>query len=167
MKFPELLRRFNAALALLSGVIILIIGILTTMEGIARGLFNAPTTWSLNVAQYLLIWAIFLGSAYAFQEKTHVAVDFIREGVGNRWGKGAQRILSLCGYTFAFVYVAIIAWNSIDMLKLAIKYDTLTLGIVQIPIVWLYLAMLIGSLSMIVTLFFIILDLIGKRKTYI
>lgn len=167
MKFPQLLRRFNAAVALLSGVIILIIGILTTMEGIARGLFNAPTTWSLNVAQYLLIWAIFLGSAYAFQEKTHVAVDFIREGVGNRWGRGAQRMLSLCSYAFAFVYVVIMAWNSIDMLKLAIKYDKLTLGIVQIPIIWLYLAMLIGSLTMIATIFFIILDLIGKRETYI
>ena len=167
MKFPEILRRFNSAVALFAGVIILIIGILTTMEGIARGLFNLPTTWSLNVAQYLLIWAIFLGSAYAFQEKTHVAVDFIREGVGNRWGRGAQRILSLCGYTLAFVYVAIIAWNSIDMLEFAIKYDKLTLGIVQIPIVWLYLAMLIGSLTMIVTIFFIILDLIGKRETYI
>ena len=167
MKFPEILRRFNSAVALFAGVIILIIGILTTMEGIARGLFNTPTTWSLNVAQYLLIWAIFLGSAYAFQEKTHVAVDFIREGVGNRWGRGVQRILSLCGYTLALVYVAIIAWNSIDMLEFAIKYDKLTLGIVQIPIVWLYLAMLIGSLSMIVTMFFIIVDLIGKSETYI
>lgn len=167
MKFPKILQRFNSAVALFAGVIILIIGILTTMEGIARGLFNAPTTWSLNVAQYLLIWAIFLGSAYAFQEKTHVAVDFIREGVGNRWGRGAQRILSLCGYTLALVYVAIIAWNSIDMLEFAIKYDKLTLGIVQIPIVWLYLAMLIGSLTMIVTIFFIILDLIGKSETYI
>lgn len=167
MKFPELLRRFNAATALLAGVIILIIGILTSMEGIARGVFHNPTTWSLNVAQYLLIWAIFLGSAYAFQEKTHVAVDFIREGIGNQWGRGIQRILSLSGYTFALVYVAILAWNSIDMLELAIKYDKLTLGIVQISIIWLYLAMLIGSVTMIVTILFIILDLIGKRETYI
>lgn len=91
MRFPLWLQTCNRVLGIVSGIIILMISGLTTMEGIARGIFDSPTTWSLDVCQYLLIWAIFLGSSYAFQDKSHVSVDFIREGAGTRFGSGVQR----------------------------------------------------------------------------
>lgn len=167
MSLPRRLRGFNRGTAVLSGIIILVIGLLTAMEGIARGLFNAPTTWSLDICQYLLIWAIFLGSAPAFQEKTHVSVDFIREGMGRRFGGPVRRGMTLLGYLFALVYTVILAWNSIDMLAFGLRLGKLTRGTVQIPIVWLYLAILAGSAFMIVTILFILVSLIRGKKDFL
>jgi len=167
MEFPTKLKRFNYAAAVLAGMIILVIGILSTMEGILRGIFNHPTTWSLDICQYLLIWAIFLGSAYAFQEKSHVAVDFIREKIGMKFGMNMQKKISITGYLFTIIFVLVLAWNSIDMLAYGIKWGKLTRGTIQIPISWLYSAILIGSIVMTITLFFIILSLISGKKEYL
>ncbi len=166
MKFPNGLKRLNHITAFSAGVIILIIAVLTTIEGIARGIFNHPTTWSLDVCQYLLIWAIFLGSSQAFEKKNHVAVDFIREGMGRRLGHGVQRGFAIMGYLLTMIYVGILSWSSLDMLIYGFKWNQLTRGIIQIPVVWLYLAMLIGSVAMLITIGGIILDLIGGNKNY-
>lgn len=167
MGMPLYLKRFNYITAIVSGLIILVIGIFTTMEGIVRGVFNHPTTWSLDICQYMLIWAVFLGSAYAFQEKSHVSVEFIREGVGRAAGPGMQRGLSILGYFFSILYVAVLTWSSIDMLQYGMKWNKLTRGTVQIPIVWLYAAILIGSLIMLITLLFIIISLLKGNEDYI
>lgn len=167
MKFPQSLRTFNHAAAVLAGVIILIIGFLTTIEGIARGLFNSPTSWSLDVCRYLLVWTIFLGSAFAFQEKGHVAVDFMRKGLGRKFGCSCQRCLSSIGYLIALLYVMVLMYSSVDLMVYAFQNDKLTRGTIQIPIVWLYLAMGIGSIGMVITLCFIQLDLKSGSDEYI
>ncbi|MCL6449502.1 MAG: TRAP transporter small permease [Armatimonadetes bacterium] len=160
------LRKINHALAIFSGVIILSIGILSTWGTITRVLLTNPNTWSLEVSQYLLIWAIFLGSAYAFQKNTHVAVSFIREAVGKRWGSGLERKLAVLGYILALVYVLVLTWVSFHLLDTALRLHKLTTGCVQIPTAYLYLAMVLGSILMVVTLVFIILE-IWKKGTNI
>lgn len=167
MKYPQFLERLNRALGYVAGSLIIVIALFAALEGVLRGFFSSPTTWSLNVSQYIMIWAVFLGSAYAFQEKSHVAVDFVREIVGRRWGIGINKTLSILSYLLALVFLAVIFWNSIELLIDAIKLDTLTLGTVQIPASYLYLAMLVGSLIMIVTVVCIVLDIFSGSKKYL
>ena len=167
MTFPHWLRTTNRILGMVSGIIILTISGLTTMEGMARGIFDSPTTWSLDVCQYLLIWAIFLGTSYAFQDKSHVSVDFIREGAGTRFGPGMQKGMAAAGYIFSLIYVAVLAWDSVDMFLFGLKWGKLTRGTIQIPIVWLYAAIFLGSVAMAVTIVFILASLAGKENDYL
>jgi len=167
LKYPELLKRINHIMGITAGSLIVIIGIFSIMEGILRGLFSSPTTWSLNVSQYLLIWAVFLGSAYTFQERNHVAVEFIREGLGYRFGGRVRKILCITGYLLALIYVCVLLWNSIDLFKSAIHFGKSTYGAVRIPAAYLYSAMVLGSVSMAVTLAFIILNIFGGGKKYL
>lgn len=167
MGFPKLLKTINYNVAVLAGAIVLLIGFFTTLEGVARGIFNSPTDWSLDVCRYLLIWVIFLGSGYTFQEKGHVAVDFIREGVGRKLGSALQRFFAVVGYVFALIYVCVLAWSCIDMTVYAVQVEKLTRGTIQIHIAWLYLAMLIGCVGMVTTLCFILLDLISGSDKYV
>lgn len=157
------IKKINRFLAIISGAIILFIGILCTFEAITRGL-DRPITWGLDISRYLLIWAIFLSSAYAFQTKTHVSVDFIRESVKRTLGLNVSRVLTILSYFLALVYVLTLFWNSIDLLKDALYLHKLTLGNVQIPIAFLYLAMLIGSFLMIVTLIYIIMVILKENR---
>lgn len=167
MKCFSFVRRVNKYSAIASGVIIFFVGVLSTWEGVARGVFSSPTVWSIDVSRYLIIWALFLGTSSAFEEKTHISVDFIREELGNRSGPGLKRALTVCGYIFALIYVLVLTWSTIDMIMDAVRLNKLTLGTVQIRAIYLYLAMLVGSVLMIMTLIYIIIDLLRKGDRYL
>lgn len=167
MEFPAFLKRLNRISAIIAGILISFIGVLSTMEGIVRGFFSAPTSWSVDISVYMLIWAIFLATASAFQDKNHVSVDFVREGMGRRWGIRVQRSLTIVGYVMALVYVVAFTWSSISILSDAIKFGKLTRAIVQIPVSYLYIGMVIGSVAMMVTLVFIIVSLFSGKNDYL
>jgi C4-dicarboxylate transporter DctQ subunit len=167
LEFPSFLKRLNRASAIFAGILIFFIGILSTMEGIVRSFFSSPTSWSVDVSVYMLIWAIFLATASAFQDKNHVSVDFVREGMGRRWGSGVQRYLTIVGYLMALVYVVAFTWSSLSILYDAVKFEKLTRAIVQIPVSYLYIGMVIGSIAMLVTLVFIIISLISGKNDYL
>lgn len=167
MKYPKFLEKINVFTGVVSGGLIICLGLLATMEGVLRGFFSRPTSWSLDLSQYILIWMIFLGTAYAFQEKGHVSVDLVKEWVGERFGTTALRVMNIIGYLMALTFIIVIGWCSIASFTAAIKYGKLTLGNFQIPIVYLYAAMVTGSVFMLITVVCIILDLISGGKKYL
>ncbi len=167
MKSFSSVRRLNHICAVISGIMIFVISFLCFIETIARNLFSQPTSWSLDISTYFLIWAFFLGSAAAFQEKTHVSVDFIRNIFADHFGKIWGRFLSIIGYLFSLVYIGVLLVGTIYMIKDALRVNRLTLAVVQIPVVYLYAAMLVGSVLMVIIVIYIILDLIRKNDRYL
>ena len=167
MSFFSFITKANKVFAIISGILIGVIGLFATYEGIARSLFSSPTIWSSDLSRYIMIWAIFLGTASAFLDKTHISVDFIRETVGRKWGMGAQRVLAILGYLFTLVYIAVLGWCSQDLFFEALKEGKLTYGTIQIPVAYLYLAMVIGSLLMAATVIPIIAGLVRKKDQYL
>ena len=127
----------------------------------------SPTTWSLNVSQYLLIWAILLAAASAFQHKSHVSVDFIRVALARRFGLVVGRVLAILGYLASLVYIVVLGWKTLYLMQLALKTGKLTQGTIEIPAVYLFAAMLVGAVLMAVSVIFIILDLLGGSTEYI
>ena len=83
--------------------------------------------------------------------------------MGRIWG----RILAIAGYLFSLVYILVLLVGTIYLIKDALDLKKLTLAVIQIPVVYLYLAMLLGSVLMIVVVIFIILDLLHKRDQYL
>lgn len=75
--------------------------------------------------------------------------------------------MAAAGYLFSLAYVAVLAYDSVDMFLFGLKWGKLTRGTIQIPIVWLYAAIFIGSVAMAVTIVFILASLAGKENTYI
>jgi len=158
--------KINRAFAIVSGILVSIIALLSALESILRW-FGSPTTWILDVSVYMLIWATFLGSSYTFQEGGHIAVDFVRESLGKRLGQGIHRLLSVAAYLCTLIFLVILGWCSFGFFKMAVITGKLTFAYIQIPIAWLYLAMIIGSAAMILTIIFIIGDLISGSKKYL
>ena len=167
MNFFSFITKVNRVFAIVSGILIGVVGIFATYEAIARGVFSRPTIWSSDLSRYIMIWAIFLGTASAFLDKTHISVDFVREMVGKRWGTGIQRVLSILGYGFALVYILALVWCSQDLFFEALKEGKLTYGTIQIPVAYLYLAMVVGSVMMVATVVPIIVGLMRKKDDYL
>lgn len=64
-------------LAFLSGFILLGIMICVCGDVIMRYFFNAPSTWVIEVSQYLIVYVTFLGAAWVLKDDSHVKIDIL------------------------------------------------------------------------------------------
>jgi len=152
----------------------LAISILAVMESILRKVFASPTTWTLNLSTGLFTWAAFLGSAWAFQELGHVSVDLIRNLVDNRSKsekRTPRRVMAIIGYAISFLVMCAFLYGGWFVTKNSgFKPDgTLALATYafRFPVILSYLPIIIGSVQMMATLVFIILDLIAGGDKYL
>jgi len=167
MKYFHGIKRFNQWLAVASGVLVLVIAILWSIEVVMRYFFRSPTSWIMNVSQYILIWIPFLASAACFQYKSHISVDFVRSKLYERYGAATGKVLALICYFACLVFVVVIGLDSVILFKDAITLGKMTLGTVQIPIAYLYSAMVLGSIFMAITVIAIMVVIISGHKEYI
>jgi C4-dicarboxylate transporter DctM subunit len=61
----------------LAGIILLAMASITTFEIIARYIFHSPTSWTLDLSVYLLVWFGYLSIVYVQKEDRHVRVDLL------------------------------------------------------------------------------------------
>ena len=169
MKYPAFWKKVVDSLAFLSGCMVMLTAILSTYEAIAR-FFKTPTSWSLNFSTYILIWAMFLGASYAFQEHGHVAVDMLRDvadKISGRKNRLLRRCMAVIGYLMAVVFSAVLLYGGRFRVSRAMRLNAVTPNTTPIPLWILDAAIVAGSLLMLVTLVFILLDLLNKGEKYL
>lgn len=109
MKFLfEKIELFNKSIALLGGAILFIAAIITTYDVFLRFIFNEPTSWALEIAQYCLLYATFLGAAYAFKKDLYISVDVIT----NLLPRFIKTRLIFLGYVVAMLLFLILSWHA-------------------------------------------------------
>ena len=167
MNYPKIIARMNGVLAIISGTLIAIIAVMTVTESLARSMFQHPSAWSMDLCCYFLLWAIFLGSPWAFQEKGHVAVDLVRDLIERLTGKKPRRIMAVFGYLVVIFVLGNLLRAAFNLASEAIKYDKLTIANLQIPTIYLHTGIIIGTIIMLATVVFIILDLLKGGEKYL
>jgi TRAP-type C4-dicarboxylate transport system permease small subunit len=167
MVFVRAVKKINGVLAYISGALIFCIGILAVFESISRTVFSHPTSWTLDLCSYLLIYLVFFGSAYAYQTKGHVAVDFLRDIVEKRGGKAPRKAMAYIGYGMALVVVFLLLKAGYSLFMTAITRDQLTANVLQVPIAFLYFAIVLGSAVMVLTIVAIVIEISKGSDEYI
>ena len=167
MKYPLWMKKLNAVFAIIAGALFMAIALLSVIEALLRGVFSSPTMWTVDISQYLLIIAAFFGSSYAYQEFGHVAVDFVKGVVEKCWGKAPRRVMAIIGNLMALTTVSVLLWAAYALGKRAMLFASLTTNNIQIPVAALYGIMAAGSVVMILTILFIILDLFSDSEKYL
>ena len=167
MKYPQFMYRINSTLAIISGGLVVTIGFITVIESLSRTFFGRPSSWSIDLCCYFLIWAIFFASPWAYQEKGHVAVDLLREFVGKVFGVTPRRVMSFVGYITVVFVLLVLLRSAYNLAMEAISVNKLTIANLQIPTIYLQVAIIIGTVVMLMTVVFIILDIIAGGKKYL
>ena len=159
----------NKISASICGFIVLGTAVLAVFESIMRQAFNSPTIWTLNLSTGIFIWAAFLGSPWAFQELGHVSIDMIRNIIDKR-AKGEKRlprrIISIIGYLSSFTVVSMMLYGGVMLCQRALRFSALAPYAFRFPLIISYSAIVVGSVLMLVTLIFIILDLLAGGDKY-
>ena len=141
LKANQWLSSLGRKLALASGVVVLTISLLSSLEVVMRYFLHSPTSWTFEVSRYLLLVLVWLGTAGALQNDSHISVDFVTE----RLPKRVSRYVTCAGYAIALLFSLVVLVQTWFYLMEAIKKNWETFGNVPIPSSWLYLIILLGN----------------------
>ena len=123
----------------------------------SRYVLSNPSSFTDELARYLLIWIGLLGAAYVAGKRMHLAIDLLT----HRLSKTSKHRLSLfidaCIFLFS-LFVLVIGGMNLVFLMLQLGQTSAAL---QIPLGHVYLALPISGLLM---MFYAALDMSGSLK---
>jgi TRAP-type C4-dicarboxylate transport system permease small subunit len=100
-------RRVNRLFLSAAGVLVVILLVVMAYDLVARNVFDAPTSWALDFARFLLVFVFFLAVAPALERGAHVAVDVLERYLG----PGTNRVFRIVARTFIMVFGAFLMWQ--------------------------------------------------------
>jgi len=127
------------------------------LQVFARNVLRVPLIWTLDVAQLLFSWLIFVGAAIAYRKGAHYTVDVIPA----RW-RSAGIALEVVGVLAALlvIYVLVVpGWTNV------LIRSTGSISSLDISLMWTVLPLPISGLLMLVFLIERVVDRLAKRDT--
>ncbi len=147
-------RRLNGALGLLSAGLIVAIVVLTLYEIVSRYGFNAPTTWTLPVCSYLLLYVIYFSTAYALQEGAHVQVSVIVERLPAR----ARRVVEVTADVLGLAFIVVLLWQVTRFTEIAYRQGSRDLSTLSVPLTLTTTVMPVGTALLCITYVVLIVE---------
>ena len=104
--------------------------------------------WAEQVARHMMIWVAFLGAGLALRFGGHVAIDSLHRSVSTRTAQ-LLRVIVVLGLSLFFIFMAIASSDYVWRTRFQSTAAT------DIPISFIYAAMPVGFVLMLVHLLFI------------
>lgn len=136
-KFLDHLEEFLAVSTMLGA------SFLVFIQVVLRYLFHDSLFWSEEVARYLVIWCVFIGSSIAVREKGHATVDAIIAILPTAFKKLFFILASLAGVVFCIVLI----WSGALVVSNVVGYGNVTPSL-GISMAFPYLAVPVGGALM-------------------
>ncbi|MGQ4877511.1 TRAP transporter small permease [Billgrantia sp. LNSP4103-1] len=114
------MRTWDGLMAVLRGASILVLVFMTLTicyDAMMRHLFSAPTSWSLEINSFLLVYLAVMGAAEAQRHGAHIRIEFFADKLPLRLQALVGVITGLLGAAFSFVMVwrgGIMAWQAFE-----------------------------------------------------
>lgn len=122
-------------------------------EVLMRYMFNAPTFWSEALARGAMVWLVLLGMALGIRYQDQIRVDFLLEVAPRR----VQTAFAIVRYAVTLIFAGVLV---VYGMALAIPNLRQTTPGLEIPVFYIYLAVPVSAVLMILYL----LELILRRE---
>lgn len=140
--FFRLLSRLVESLIIVIATFIVAI---VTAEVTLRYLFSHSLIFTEELSRYLMVWIVFLGSALAIRDGSHIRIQFLV----NRLGSRMQQIVKLAAYALIVTFLVFITIEGLKILPRQLQQMCIT---IDVSLFYFYLAIPVGSILMIVFL---------------
>ena len=154
----EKLRRFvragNLFLGYLSGLGILLMGLILFYEVVLRYFFDSPTIWVQEVSVYLFMWTMLTGASYTLMIGKHVRIDLVFD----HFPPKAQCALDVVTSVVGMIFCAAVAQQAYEMIAASVKFGKVSATILRTPMWLLQLPLFLGYLLLALQFFLIGLD---------
>jgi TRAP-type C4-dicarboxylate transport system permease small subunit len=105
-----------------------------TWQVVSRYVLSSPSSWTEEVARFLLIWIGMLGAAYAFRTRMHIGLDLLPAKLSGRSARRLQQLSAGIILLFA-VTVLIAGGGNLVLLTWELRQTSAALGL---PIAFVY-----------------------------
>lgn len=123
----------------------------------ARDVFKISVSWTDEGTRYFFIWAIFLGSALAQRGREHIRITMLID----RFSYPLRKLLNAVVDFFDFCLSLIIL---IGAIKMMISTYGIFASTIPVSFTYIYLALALGSLIILVLIFWDILRAFEHKK---
>lgn len=147
-----ILERFVAAI-----MAILVVDVL--WQVISRYVLSSPSSFTDELAGFLLIWVGLFGAAYVAGKKEHLAIDLLVQRSGPAREKFLEIFIAMCVILFAFT-VLVIGGTWLVYTRFALNVKSAAL---EIPLGYVYIVLPISGLLIV---FFTIDNLLQYLKAH-
>ncbi len=141
MSLPARIWRFLEARTeeVIVGVCVLVMTFLVFFQVVRRYVFEAPVSWSDEIAVYAMLWSVYLSTAWAVRERAHIRVM----NLINLFPGKIRLALTMLSDLIWFVFAIFLTWQSIllDYSMFQHRFESPVLGIGQ---QWPYLCLVFG-----------------------
>jgi TRAP-type C4-dicarboxylate transport system permease small subunit len=135
-------------------VIVFTVSVLNVLwQVFTRFVLLDPSSWTEELARYLLIWLALLGAAYSAGRRKHLAMEFLYLKVGPR---GQRRLDIFIDCVVALFAVSILIIGGNHLVTVTWKLGQVSPSL-QVPLAWVYSVI---PLSGVLILFYSIIGLI-------
>lgn len=117
-----------------------------------RFILRDPSSYTEELARYLLIWLSLFGAAYAAGQRLHLAVDLLPERLRGRSRRRLDFVIGGSVLLFALL-VMVVGGSRLVYVTLVLGQNSAALGV---PLGWVYLALPASGL---LVAFYAVLDL--------
>lgn len=108
MKLLHIIDRINEFVGNYVSLIVVPMAFLIVFETFLRYVLNSPTVWGSELATFLFVAYIFLGSGYTYLKNSHANMNILYD----RCSRRIQGIFGIITSTAFFTYCLILFWQS-------------------------------------------------------
>lgn len=135
--FSQLVSIIDLALQRLLIVLMALLLIDVSWQVLTRFILENPSSFTEELARFLLIWIGLLGSAHAYKHKMHLGVDIFVKSIPSNLALQVQRLVQVITIIFA---LAVLGFGGIKLMTLAFYLDQ-TSAAMQLNMGWVYIAL--------------------------
>lgn len=140
---------------ILSWVLIIMMAVITLnvlWQVFSRFILQNPSSFTEELARYMLIWIGILGAAYVAGQKLHLAIDLFLTKLKGRQKSLLEIFIQLCIFIFSFFVMVV---GGIRLVYITLELEQISAAL-QIPLGYVYLVLPVsGALMMYYSLYFI------------
>jgi TRAP-type C4-dicarboxylate transport system permease small subunit len=109
----------GGVLVVFAGALLIIMTILVLYQVFTRYVLGDPAAFTEELVRYALIWTSFIGAAYAFLHRRHMALVIVRD----RWGPTVRRRLTLGSDLLVLAFAVLVLIVGGTMLAVSARND--------------------------------------------
>jgi TRAP-type C4-dicarboxylate transport system permease small subunit len=128
--------------ALLGGVLLILIVLSILASIVARAVFNAPFSWTVELTSILVIWSVYVTLGLSYPERTQLSISVLADRL-SPGGKRALDVLADIVLAAVLVVILVSCWSAMRM-----NYGMTTMALDLSVSLAYYLAAGIGALAM-------------------
>jgi len=148
---------------ILSWIVIVLMAVITVnvlWQVFSRFVLQNPSSFTEELARYMLIWIGILGAAYVAGQKLHLAIDLLSTKLKGKPKAVLEIFIQLCIFVFSFFVMVI---GGIRLVYITLQLNQISAAL-QVPLGYVYLVVPISGILMMFYAIYFITEEIRKIK---